>query len=161
MLPCDFYRCSADSDEQSGERVMQNVYGSLFFHQQKIFYLPAELYIMLRYYFHNQQSGDADLPENLLGSSANLGGIAYYDIESGEHAEFFKKDTLPIEQIYYMDEEKMIVDAFCTDNVTIGEDRFIEGGYLSYNHNHGYFLINLKDNSYHMLMQRYPDQGAY
>ena len=158
----DYCRFPIDGDISQSETVVQNAYGPAYFYGSRMYYLPADVQLsFIRYYYHDQQSGPEDLPENLMGVSVNKGGIAYYDIESGEHAEFFKKDTLPIGQIYYMDEEKMIVDAFCTDNVTIGEDRFIEGGYLSYNRNHGYFLNNLKDYSYHMLMQRYPDQGAY
>ena len=158
----DYCRFPIDGDISQSETVVQNANGSAYFYGSRMYYLPADVQLsFIKYYFHDQQSGPEDLPENLMGVSINKGGIAYYDIESGEHAEFFKKDNLFIKQIYYMDEEKMIVDAFCTDNVTIGEDRFIEGGYLSYNHNHGYFLINLKDYSYHMLMQRYPDQGAY
>ena len=161
LLPCDFYRCSADSDEQSGERVMQNVYGSLFFHQQKIFYLPAELYTMLRYYFHNQQSGDADLPENLFAITGNRGGIACYDLNAGSTAPFRETSDLNITRICYMDADKMVVLGFDLRAVTIGEDRFIKGGYLSYNHNRGYYIINLKDNTYQMLVQPVPDQNGY
>ncbi len=157
----DYCRFPIDGDISQSETVIQNASGPLFFHGSRIYYLPCDPISIGQYYGHNSETGPEDLPENLFEIVVNRGGISCYDAESGECAPFFKKDTLFIDQVQYADEEKMIVSAFCTDNVTIGEDRFIEGGYLSYNHNEGYFLINLKDGSYRMLMQKYPDQDAY
>ena len=157
----DYCRFPIDGDISQSETVIRNAYGTLFFQSSRIYSLPEDIVPVARYYYHDQQTGPEDLPENLAEISFNRGGIAYYDTETGESGLFWQKDTLFIDQICTLNEDWMLVKAFCTENVTIGEDRFIEGGYLSYNHNHGYFLINLKDYSYHMLMQRYPDHGAY
>ena len=157
----DYCRFPIDGDISQSETVVRNAYGTLFFQGSRIYSLPEDIVPVARYYYHDQQTGPEDLPENLAEISFNRGGIAYYDTETGESGLFWQKDTLFIDQICTLNEDWMLVKAFCTENVTIDEELFIKGGYRAYNQNRGYYIVSLKDQTCRMLRQEYPDQGAY
>ncbi len=160
-IPGDIYRFPLDGDVSRSECVIQNVYSGMLFQNGKIYYLPADLHISVRYYFHDRNTGSDDLPENLFSITGNQGGVAVYDEVTGESSSVARFENLDIACIDYVDEEQLIVTGLGMDNMTFGEDRFVDGGYRTYNQNRGYYLINLKDNTYQMLVQPVPDQGAY
>ena len=160
-IPGDIYRFPLDGDVSRSECVIQNVYSGMLFQNGKIYYLPADLHISVRYYFHDRNTGSDDLPENLFSITGNRGGVAVYDEVTGESSSVARFENLDIACIDYVDEEQLILTGLGMDNMTFGEDRFVDGGYRTYNQNRGYYLINLKDNTYQMLVQPVPDQGAY
>ena len=161
LLPGDYYRFPLDGDISQSECVIKNTYGSLVFKDQKIYYLPAELHISVRYYYHDKNTGSDDLPKHLFSITGNQGGVAVYDEATGESSSVARFENLDISNIDYVDEERLIVTGLGMDNMTFGEDRFVDGGYRTFNQNFGYYLINLKDNTYQMLVQPIPTKDAY
>lgn len=151
LMPCDFYRCSADSDEQSGECVLRDVGSAMLYDDGVFYYLPADDFILMKYYFHDQVSGDADLPENLISIPGNRKGIYRFDSVSGETAPVFAAEDLFLTYIYYVSPEVIYAQGISTDGLHIDENGFAAEGLNGFLERYGYYSIHPQTGEYALL----------